>query len=1012
MLRGMDGNTSPTTQTLFSRLVFSLFRFIPFWVLALAVTRLLYETFFPALAWVGRPFPALLLSTLCALPLSLLAPRLSALPLLLNLLYLLDPDVNLTRGYLVLAMAVWGSWQLSAVSGQLSAISVQPSAISYQLTANSYRLSAISYRWWVVVLLVGMVPVYGLTMPATVGRADTFEFQVVATNLGIAHPTGYPLYLLLGKLWTWLIPFGSLAWRLNVGTAVFALVALSLLYLTSLHLHKTPLPALLGAVAVGLTPTFWSQAIEAEVYTLHALVVAGVVGLMVGRAQTGNDWKPQMGVAVLIGLGLTNHLTTVFLIPPALLFLLFTLQPARRQSFLAHFPKLLLAFFVPLLLYLYLPLRWQAVNGEAMGFGRFVDWVVGGRFQGALQLTAWLHDPTRYEIIGRLFLDNWGWFNLGLILVGFCYLLITQWRVALLLFTTWFGFTFYALNYYVPDVAVFLIPAHWLMGLCWASGAYGIGRWQLEISKWRLRPQSLLPTLLLLPLLTMLLTHWPALDRSDNDGLTTWGMGVLQLPLAPGAAILADSEKIAPLYYLQQAEGIRPDLDILVLPDETAYRTELDGRLAAGQTVYLARFLPGLEGIYHLRSLGPLTEVSLHPLTTLPADVAAAASGRTWNGIELAGYTVEPQATIDPLATAVTFYWRTAQPIQQTWHIYTRWQGQPATSQHPANNYYPTVAWEVGEVVADFHLLPHPVAPMTQTWQLQAAFAPPFTPPDALVWQTVTSVELPPTPMQVLERPFRAQLGSVWLTGSQFPSHIRPQTPLPLLLAGYGGTGELVRFQLSAISGQPLAVTSELSASLLAPRSSLLAPPFIMPLTMPGAENGRYQLTVTVPGELAYCGWLARANDGCVLGEVEISGVPLPPTAHNFEDKIALLQTDLPVTQLQPGGLLDVTLSWLSLAPVNENYTVFVQVVDANDRLVGQVDAWPRQGTHPTSQWQPGEVVVDPYTVQLDPDLTPGNYRLLVGWYLLGTLQRLQVVDGAGTAVNDKVEIPGLLYEP
>ncbi|MCZ7666310.1 MAG: hypothetical protein M5U34_03215 [Chloroflexi bacterium] len=44
---------------------------------------------------------------------------------------------------------------------------------------------------------------------------------------------------------------------------------------------------------------------------------------------------------------------------------------------------------------------------------------------------------------------------------------------------------------------------------------------------------------------------------------------------------------------MQQAEGVRPDLDIMVLPDEAAYRAELDGRLAAGQTVYLARFCRG-----------------------------------------------------------------------------------------------------------------------------------------------------------------------------------------------------------------------------------------------------------------------------------------------------------------------------------------------------------------------------------------------------------------------------------
>jgi hypothetical protein len=91
---------------------------------------------------------------------------------------------------------------------------------------------------------------------------------------------------------------------------------------------------------------------------------------------------------------------------------------------------------------------------------------------------------------------------------------------------------------------------------------------------------------------------------------------------------------------------------------------------------------------------------------------------------------------------------------------------------------------------------------------------------------------------------------------------------------------------------------------------------------------------------------------------------------------------------------------------MEEDYTVFVQVVDEQDRIVGQADSWPLQGTFPTSQWLMGEILWDPYLVRLSEDLQPGQYRLYVGWYLLGTQRRLSVVDEAGTAVNDKVVVP------
>ena len=60
--------------------------------------------------------------------------------------------------------------------------------------------------------------------------------------------------------------------------------------------------------------------------------------------------------------------------------------------------------------------------------------------------------------------------------------------------------------------------------------------------------------------------------------------------------------------------------------------------------------------------------------------------------------------------------------------------------------------------------------------------------------------------------------------------------------------------------------------------------------------------------------------------------------------------------RLEPGGQLPVTLTWQGLAEMDADYTVFVQVLDAADRLVGQVDAWPVQGTFPTSQWTLGEL--------------------------------------------------------
>jgi hypothetical protein len=650
-----------------------------------------------------------------------------------------------------------------------------------------------------------------------------------------------------------------------------------------------------------------------------------------------------------------------------------------------------------------------------MGLSRFVDWVVGGRFQGALQWGAWLNDTARYGIVGRLFVDNWGEFNLALAGLGLFFLLRLNWKTAAVLLLTWLGFTFYCLNYYVPDLAVFLIPAQLVLGLFWASGVTVI----FHVITQRLNHDSkpLVPLvctavllLILLPTLLLAVNNRARLDSSMADGRTQWGMGVLQRPLDANAAILADSDKFPPLYYLQQAEGLRPDLDIMVLPDEAAYRAELDARLAAGQTVYLARFLPGLAGVYHLRAVGPLTEVSREPLLQRPSTVEPVQI--EFGPMELVGVGIAPGDPSDPTATAVTLVWQTNMPISQTLHIFVRWAGggyvgEPdvATGQHAVHNNYPTVAWRPGELVVDVHSWPRPLLAEAQTLDLQVAIAPPFTPLADLDWQDVASQGFDTAPARLLARPVRAQVGPALLNSVEMPSQIRPESQLPVLFAGDG----------SAVS-----LDFTLRENVLPLPQPGLAPEIMVP---PGRSftnqmiietplvNGRYQLLAEHPSGQAQCGWMRPVTNFCVVGEVLVSGVPLPEGATNFEDKIALLDLNLPNTTLQPGGLLDLTLTWQALAPLKEDYTVFVQVLDANDQIVGQIDSWPVQGTFPTSQWTPGQPVVDRYQVQLASELPSGPYRVQVGVYLLQTLRRLSVLDEAGTAVDDKLLLTGLTVE-
>lgn len=845
-------------------------------------------------------------------------------------------------------------------------------------------------KGWLLFIPLALLPLYLSTMPVHVGQADTFEFQVVANQLGIAHPTGYPLYLLLGKLAIILNPFGSVALRLNLATMLYGLLASGFVFMLAYQKDHSapsvvnlnhPLIPLLGAISLGLTPTFWSQAIEAEVYTLHALFIAGSIWLMGRIIQTRQPNHLFILLAFVIGLGLTNHLTTVFLLPPTGLLALWLWRKERLNLTIKLIGQCGLAFIAPLSLYAYLPLRWQAVNHEPMGWARFIDWVVGGRFQGALQWRAWLDDPTRYAVVGRLFEAEWGVLLLFLAVLAVIWLALYENRqLAMVLTVTWLGYSFYALNYYVPDLNVFLIPAH-------VTIAIALGH--LPIVRHHVRVGVFLGFVLCL----FLPTHYAQVTQVNDDGLEAWGRAVLERPLAPNSTILADSEKIAPLYYLQQVENIRPDLEIMVLPDETAYRAEMTQRVQAGETVYLARFIPNVP--YAKWSEGPLTAVSLTPPTSATPQFT---TNQTIEGITLHGYDLFdwiPQAN-GQLQKGVTLHWQTTNPIEDVFYIYVRWQGEQAIvpeGRHLVNGDYPTNAWQAGQWVSDFHVLPVPILAEGEERPLQIALAPPFTQPDELEWHTIGQAELPASPPLQLETLLEVPYAHLdfTLTGVTLPTQARPQTPVSMLVNGVWQDGRPFALQQTIIPEQIPCHYNDLSS----------VP--VRQLCPPEQPN----IVTIVPATMNLCGWLGFGN--CTLGQIEINGVPLPEGAINYDDQIALLDLDVPSQTLTRGGMLDLTLRWQALSDIPEDYTVFVQLLDEQGALVAQIDAWPLQGTYPTSQWQSGETINDPYQLTLPPDLPAGNYQLIVGWYLLADLRRLPVLSADGVPLDDKFSIEGLI---
>jgi hypothetical protein len=116
--------------------------------------------------------------------------------------------------------------------------------------------------------------------------------------------------------------------------------------------------------------------------------------------------------------------------------------------------------------------------------------------------------------------------------------------------------------------------------------------------------------------------------------------------------------------------------------------------------------------------------------------------------------------------------------------------------------------------------------------------------------------------------------------------------------------------------------------------------------------------------------------------------------------------------ELQPGDGLRLTLYWQTSAPLAEDYTVFVHLLDQTGWLRGGQDNPPRAGTYPTSAWVPGEWIVDAYHIPLPPDAPPGEYAIEVGMYPSGGGTRLDVRGANADQENQRVLLLGRVRVP
>ncbi len=452
------------------------------------------------------------------------------------------------------------------------------------------------------------ISLYLNTVAPTVLTFDSATLQTRAYVLGIGYPTGYPTYIMLGKLFTYL-PFGDVAYRVNLSSAFYGALAAAAIYLTALRTVPgekdvfTHGAASLAALVFATGLTFWDQAIKAEVYTLNVLLVTlTVYALLVWRDTRRDGYL--LAAAFLVGFSMTNHMTSGLLIPAGMLFVL--LVDRMKLKSLGFTAKGFGMFVLGLSPYLYLPIRASmdppanyADPSDLQGFWFILS---GGHFKGQMFAFGLDRLPERFEFYFGELVRQFPSALLVVVVLGAGVLLRRDLPLAALLGALMAGYLIFALGYGISDIAPYFVPTYLVLALLLAVGLGSLVKWLRTIARARSILGGFGPAAILLAVSVILvlgaLDTRAEIDRSDNYEARRVLESVAR-NTASGATVLGHRET-ATLRYMQLVEGRRLDLGIKTVTTSDVARIA-DMAVSKGPTYFVR---PGATAVGNIREAG------------------------------------------------------------------------------------------------------------------------------------------------------------------------------------------------------------------------------------------------------------------------------------------------------------------------------------------------------------------------------------------------------------------------
>ena len=410
-----------------------------------------------------------------------------------------------------------------------------------------------------MIVFAASFTVYLLTLCPTIYAGDSGDFITAAYTLGIPHPAGYPIYTIVGKLFT-LIPYGNVAFRINLMNAVFTALVVALVYNTVQLLTKSRLAGIGTSLLLAFSYSLWAQEALGKAYSLNALFFSIIVYLAV-------LWRNTKGRRVLYylaftyGLALTNHVSIAFMLPA---FIYFIWKTDRKVLNYDTGKKMVLSLILGLLMYIYIPLRASMKPAHNWGDPETVD-----RF--LIHVTAYVHRHShvlvlsasrtlqRFSDLLLLYLRQFS-VSGAVVLIGlFCVedSIFLWFSLMLMLLDSLYTMFFNMVSF---DTAALGVPTCIVFSI-W--GGFGIKRilWlidrKLKRNRWKdYAPILFITVLVLIPLAV----NYGQNDQSRNRIAYYYGMDLLST-VENNSVIFAEGDnEVFILDYLLTVEKARPDV--------------------------------------------------------------------------------------------------------------------------------------------------------------------------------------------------------------------------------------------------------------------------------------------------------------------------------------------------------------------------------------------------------------------------------------------------------------------